>query len=38
MTTDDIWHVVDFILDLPLQAGSQYHTDRTCRPPPRERL
>ena len=27
MTTDDIWHLVDFVLDLPYQPGSQYHTD-----------
>jgi mono/diheme cytochrome c family protein len=38
MTTDDIWHLVDFVLDLPYQPGSQYHTDAHMEQAPRERL
>jgi mono/diheme cytochrome c family protein len=39
MTPDDIWHVVDFILDLPYQSGSQYyHSEQHMTAPPRERL
>ncbi len=38
MTTDDIWHLVDFILDLPYQPGSQYHSDEHMKAPPRELL
>jgi len=38
MTSDDIWHVIDFVLDLPYQAGSQFHTEERMTAPPRERL
>jgi mono/diheme cytochrome c family protein len=38
MTTDDIWHLVDFILDLPYQPGSQYHSDEHMKSAPRELL
>lgn len=38
MTSDDIWHVIDFVLDLPYQPGSQYHTEERMTAPPRERL
>ncbi|HZZ30025.1 MAG TPA: c-type cytochrome [Pirellulales bacterium] len=38
MTTDDIWHLIDFILDLPYEPGSQYHTDEHMKAPPRELL
>jgi mono/diheme cytochrome c family protein len=38
MTTDDIWHLVDFILDLPYEPGSQYHTDEHMKSAPRELL
>jgi mono/diheme cytochrome c family protein len=38
MTTDDIWHLVDFILDLPYQPGSQFHNDQHMKAPPRELL
>jgi mono/diheme cytochrome c family protein len=38
MTTDDIWHVIDFVLDLPYQPGSQYYTEQHMAAPPRERL
>ncbi len=38
MTPDDIWHVVDFILDLPFEPGSQPPPDANLSAPPRERL
>lgn len=38
VTTDEIWHMVDFVLDLPYEAGSQYHTDQHMQSAPRERL
>ena len=38
MTMDDIWHLVDFVLDLPYEPGSQYHTDSHMMTAPRERL
>jgi mono/diheme cytochrome c family protein len=38
MTADDIWHLIDFILDLPYQPGSQYHTDEHMKAAPRELL
>jgi mono/diheme cytochrome c family protein len=38
MTSDDIWHVIDFVLDLPYQPGSQFHTEERMTAPPRERL
>jgi mono/diheme cytochrome c family protein len=38
MNSDDIWHLIDFVLDLPYQAGSQYHTEERMTAPPRERL
>ena len=38
MTPEDIWHVVDFVLDLPFQPGSQPPPDANLQAPPRERL
>jgi len=38
MTSDDIWHIIDFVLDLPYEAGSQYHAEERMTAPPRERL
>ncbi|HTQ37522.1 MAG TPA: cytochrome c [Pirellulales bacterium] len=38
MTSDDIWHLIDFILDLPYEPGSQYHNDEHMKAPPRELL
>jgi len=38
MTSDDIWHVIDFVLDLPYQPGSQFHSEEHMAAPPRERL
>lgn len=40
MTSDDIWHVIDFVLDLPYEAGSQYqaHSEKQMPAPPREQL
>jgi mono/diheme cytochrome c family protein len=38
ITPDDMWHVVDFVLDLPYEPGSQYHTDSHMQTAPRERL
>jgi len=38
MTTDDIWHLIDFVRDLPYQAGSQFHSEDRMAEPPRERL
>jgi mono/diheme cytochrome c family protein len=36
MSTDDIWHVVDYVLALPYEPGSQYAPEATS--PARERL
>lgn len=36
ITPDDIWHVVDYVLALPYEPGSQYAPD--VKAPPRERL
>jgi mono/diheme cytochrome c family protein len=38
MTTDDIWHLIDYVKDLPYQAGSQFHTEQRMSDAPRERL
>ncbi len=35
---DDIWHLIDYVLDLPYEPGSQYYTEQHMAAPPRERL